>query len=930
MKYFCCDELRRQKLKDSKKLNGIDFLEVVDDLTLPFDRRQRTLLISFFFDTGLSSLAASNLVIDGGTRIRTVGIEEVHTGNAIPAGFLSAKEGVFLPTSADELKRLLVVRTDSNGDFSKYTFRVVSDASDPDGDQAPSGFDPILSAIEFLFKAGCPSEFDCLSKSTCPTAAPTRPDINYLAKDYSSFRQVMLDRMALLVPSWEERSPADLGVTLVEWLAAIGDQLSYQQDAVATEAYLGTARRRTSVRRHARLVDYRMHDGCNARTWVHVTVEGTLPVTLEKGTRFLTANRDDKPRIPVADFSATRALDQGREVFEAMHDLVALKAHTLMHFYTWEDSRCCLPAGAAKATLAGNLPSLKAGDVLIFKEVKSPKTGQAADADPTRRHPVRLTYVLSHVPGHPDQPLTDPLSGKKVTEIEWAAADALPFPFCISSVTDADLGSKEVDKVSVALGNIVLADHGATVEDAAVKDGTTEAVPKGKLLANSASESRCRSAEAKWKYPRFRPSLTQKPLTIATSYPEKLLFTLTPADATQFADDLTDKIFSAELKQQLSRKGVSFRSGRVTIQGADTDWSVSDGKEICLIRKRGSEFDILRPPPSAATTTLTGIKFAVPAVTLEESNSSSGASWEAVADLLKCTEDDRSFAVEIEEDATGFIRFGDDVYGARPDPGATFKACYRVGNGTSGNVGAGSLVHVVTNEGAVTAVTSPLPAQGGVDPESMEQVRQEAPFAFRVQERAVTADDYARAARKYPGVQNAVASFRWTGSWHTVFLTIDRKEGFAIDDDFRTKLLEHIERYRLAGYDLVLDPPSYVPLEIDMRVCVAPGFFREDVKEALLDVFSNGRRADGLLALFHPDQFTFGQPVYLSRIYEAAMNVDGVQAVNVTKFQRQGQDNTDARDEGRLVLGRLEIARLDNDPNYPDHGVLRIEMGGGQ
>ena len=56
--------------------------------------------------------------------------------------------------------------------------------------------------------------------------------------------------------------------TLVELLAYVGDQLSYAQDAVATEAYLGTARRRASVRRHARLVDYFMHDGANARAWL--------------------------------------------------------------------------------------------------------------------------------------------------------------------------------------------------------------------------------------------------------------------------------------------------------------------------------------------------------------------------------------------------------------------------------------------------------------------------------------------------------------------------------------------------------------------------------------------------------------------------------------------------------------------------------------
>ena len=70
------------------------------------------------------------------------------------------------------------------------------------------------------------------------------------------------------MPDWTERHVPDLGITLVELLAYVGDYLSYYQDAVATEAYLDTARRRISVRRHVRLVDYRMHDGCNARAWV--------------------------------------------------------------------------------------------------------------------------------------------------------------------------------------------------------------------------------------------------------------------------------------------------------------------------------------------------------------------------------------------------------------------------------------------------------------------------------------------------------------------------------------------------------------------------------------------------------------------------------------------------------------------------------------
>ena len=83
----------------------------------------------------------------------------------------------------------------------------------------------------------------------CPPAADPEPPIDYLAKDYESFRQALLDLVPSRVPQWTDRHEADLGVALVELLAYVGDQLSYYQDAVANEEFLETARRRSSVRR---------------------------------------------------------------------------------------------------------------------------------------------------------------------------------------------------------------------------------------------------------------------------------------------------------------------------------------------------------------------------------------------------------------------------------------------------------------------------------------------------------------------------------------------------------------------------------------------------------------------------------------------------------------------------------------------------------
>ena len=107
-------------------------------------------------------------------------------------------------------------------------------------------------------------------------------------------------------------------------------------------------------------------------------------------------------------------------------------------------------------------------------------------------------------------------------------------------------------------------------------------------------------------------------------------------------------------------------------------------------------------------------------------------------------------------------------------------------------------------------VRNPLPAQGGCDPETMEEVRQYAPDAFRVQERAVTEQDWAEVVQRNPEVQKAAARFRWTGSWTTVFVTIDRKGGGKVDAKFAREMRAHLERYRIAGYDLEIRGPVLV------------------------------------------------------------------------------------------------------------------------
>jgi hypothetical protein len=820
MIYFCCDELRRAALADPSKnpsgLNGIDFLEVLDHDAPSKVMRQRLLKVHFVNDLTGGPLTKTNVRIEGGERITNVIITNITPG----------------PEA-----NVLTVELNQPGDFSIYTLRLVQDAQHL---QPPPGYDPILSEINFSFKVECPSDFDCQRKCVCPPAPRVEPDINYLAKDYASFRRLMLDRIALLSPQWTECNVADLGVALVEALAFVGDYLSYQQDAIGTEAYLGTARRRVSVRRHARLVDYSMYDGCNARAWIHIEVNadtGPLP----KGTRIFTRIAGQPAVLP----DEPRILRQAQAGFETMHEVPMLfEAHNEMKFYTWTEQRCCLRRGATSAELEEHFPNLQNGDVLIFEEVLGPRTGQPGDADPAHRQAVRLTQ----------QPVlaVDPLNGNEFTKIEWGDEDALTFPLCISSRTDEEHGEQYLgNNVSVARGNIVLCDHGLTEINAPIPD----TVPEPTIFRPTTVCDPCVQIEPIPVPPRYRPVLKDQPLTFAA-----------PFDATA----------------------------------------------------------------SAASAISWDIRTAMPAISLSSSLNTDTATWLPKRDLLNSAPNATEFVVEIDTDGAAYLRFGDDLLGKRPESDTQFTATYRVGNGVAGNVGAESLAHVVTGLTGITLVRNPSPAQGGVEPETMEDVRQHAPAAFRTQERAVTEADYAEVTQRDRRVQRAAATFRWTGSWHTVFLTVDRLGGLLVDDLFKDSIRDSVERYRMAGYDLDVDAPRFVSLQIDMHVCVKPDYFGSDVKAALLEIFSDQVLPDGRRGVFHPDNFTFGQTVWLSPLIAAAQALDGVASVQITVFQRQGQDDPKPLQDGFLPMGRLEIARCDNDPNFAERGVFVLTVGGGK
>lgn len=790
-RYQCKNQMRkllvRRASEDGLLLNGIDYLEVDNA-----DKLNRKIVIYFINDLSLSNLEENDISISGTSKVNF----RIHSVNS----------------------NILTLIYSPPVDFSTYTLRLICSLVDSDPSKH---FDPQLSEVDFSFKIDCLNEFDCSFPEACPAERLPIPQIDYLARDYASFRRLMLDRLSLVSPGWRERNPADIGIMLVELVAYVADQLSYYQDAVATEAYLGTARKRTSIRRHSRLLDYKMHDGCNARAWVQVCVntdDVNDAVYIEKGTPLL-----------------SRAINEEPVVFETMHDTTLYKAHNRILFYTWQDGQCCLPKGATKATLVnqnGQL-NLNIGDVLVFKEERDPNTGRTEDADTSHRHAVRLTKVQDK--NSDDKLIYDPLfpdakSGTAIVEVEWSQEDSLPFPLCLWEV-DGDEDEKIKKPVSVALGNIVLADHGKTIVER---------------------------------------------VTIGNSGILRL------------------------------------KESPVTQQG-----QVRNGRGELV------SFDPEKPASSAIVWNMDDVK---PSIELIDS---SGLVWEPQSDLIESGRFSRNFVLEMEEDGTAYIRFGDEVLGKRPEIESEMIARYRVGNGRAGNLGPDTIVNVGAKDSRIVGACNPIAATRGTDPEPMETARLNAPQAFKVQERAVTEDDYAKIAERHPEVQKAVATLRWTGSWHTMYITIDRKGGVGVDEPFKKDIIAFMECYRLTGHDLEICSPSFVPLDISMDICVAPGYIKSNVKKALLNAFSNSDLPDGTRGFFHPDNLTFGQPIYLSQLISTATKASGVARVKMARFQRWKRPKDGEIDRGCMVLDRLEIARLDNDPDKPENGRIEFNMAGG-
>ncbi len=399
--------------------------------------------VELHFITGLHVTAI--LADIGGDPVRARQVFRIRGGTRIVAGNATGQVKVSAAAPVDA--QTLSLRVEPVGDYSTYVIELVWDAH---------LIDPFFSRMDFKFRPGCFTN-DCAPQLPGRRAAPG-PVIDYLARDFDSFRHTLMVAMAERVPAWQSTSEVDLDQVLISLLAASVDELSDYQDRVMAEATLATNRKRVSLARHARLMDYHIGEGHQASTWLALEIAGGVaPFTLDDQEVVAWTGLAEPAEDAVFFMSRQRRLQEKAQRQQLDPLLNRLRLHT------WRDTQPALAAGSTSADLAppAGLANQAAADALrdlvrqglwremVVEELLNPLTGAEAGANRRKRQLLRL---LSGDDGA--ESVFDPVTSTWVVRVNWRKQDALRQDYSFTTFCPGPPPTTVVD-VSMFFGNVL-------------------------------------------------------------------------------------------------------------------------------------------------------------------------------------------------------------------------------------------------------------------------------------------------------------------------------------------------------------------------------------------------------------------------------------------------------------------------------------------
>ena len=235
--------------------------------------------------------------------------------------------------------------------------------------------------------------------------------------------------------------------------------------------------------------------------------------------------------------------------------------------------------------------------------------------------------------------------------------------------------------------------------------------------------------------------------------------------------------------------------------------------------------------------------------------------WRQVAHFARSGPEDRHFRLDA---YAGEVQLGPAVrlpggelrcYGAVPPAGSVLRLDgYRTGGGQAGNVARGQVRVLKTSVPYVARVENRSAAVGGAEAESLEDAKARGPLLLRSRGRAVTAEDFEELAHdvapevarvhcvaepdERAGVRLLVVPYVTGDDLGRIALADLRPPRNALE-----RISDSLDRQRLVGTRLLVQPPDYVGLTAVVSLAARPGFDPGEVRTQVL-------RA--LYRLYHP------------------------------------------------------------------------------
>ena len=243
--------------------------------------------------------------------------------------------------------------------------------------------------------------------------------------------------------------------------------------------------------------------------------------------------------------------------------------------------------------------------------------------------------------------------------------------------------------------------------------------------------------------------------------------------------------------------------------------------------------------------------------------------------------------------------FNNNALGVKLPANSTLYVKYRVGGGSLSNVGAnvlqqignidpvfiGSDSNIQQTVLSSTRASNPIPANGGADLQTVEEIKYLIASNFASQKRCVTLDDYISRAYQIPGRFGAPFRIHGKVDENKVKLYILTKDSngklsTTSSNTIKNNIVEYIVPYRMINDFVEINDGKVIDLQIELDLFIDKSYNFNEVKINTINMVKD---------FMSIDVWQMNQHIYISQIVDAIREIPGIiNVVDIRFYNMEG------------------------------------------